>query len=98
MTKPDCNIGLAEDETHLITCPECRRATDELVKFCVIDVGECCRQPGQSRGIDPGREVVQVFAHPLGRKFRESGEDKASWRKWMPIFKRKLEGCESKAE
>jgi hypothetical protein len=40
----------------------------------------------KQRGIDPGHEVLQVFADPLELKTSESGEDGACWRRWTSAF------------
>ena len=40
----------------------------------------------EQRGIDPGHDVVQVFADPLELKTSESGEDGACWRRWTSAF------------
>jgi hypothetical protein len=90
-----------KDETRLIICPECWRAADELVEFWGVEVNvieENCRQPVQSRGIDPGNKFLQVFVDPFERERRESGEDRATWRRRTSAFlvRGRLRGVELK--
>jgi hypothetical protein len=40
----------------------------------------------KQRGIDPGHEVIQVFAGPSEHKIGESWEDGACSRWWMSAF------------
>jgi hypothetical protein len=92
-----------KDETRLIVFPECWRATDELVEFWSGEVNiveERDRQQVESRGIDPGHKVLQVFVDPFERKPRESGKDRASWRRWTSCFlvRTRLRGVEAKAK
>ena len=71
-----------KDKMRLIICPEFWRATDELVEFRGVEVNiieKRCEQPVESRGIDPGDEVLRVFVDPFERKIREIGEDRPSY-------------------
>src|SRR5450631_649322 len=92
-----------KDETRLIVCPECWRATDELIEFWGVEVKiikERDRQPVESRGVDPGQKVLQVFVDPFEPKLRESGKDRASWRRWTSAFlvRTRLRGVELKGK
>ena len=67
-----------KNKMGLMICPECWRATDEMVEFWGVDVDvieELCRKAGEPRGIDPGHEFLQVFDQPREPKYREGGED-----------------------
>ena len=82
--KTDLSFVATKDEMRPVICPESRRATDELLEFRgvelreVIIIKEHYRQPGESRGIDPGHKVLEVFADSFKSKFGESGENRAS--------------------
>jgi hypothetical protein len=39
------------------------------------------RQVAESRGVDVGHEVVQIFADPMELEVSESREDRACWRR-----------------
>jgi hypothetical protein len=70
-----------------------------LVEFWVdVRIKERCIQLAELRGIDPGHEFLQVFVHPFEPKIRESGEDRANWRKWMSRFEvgKRMKGWEFK--
>ena len=73
-----------KDKMRLIICPEFWRATDELVEFRGVEVDiieKRCEQPVESRGIDPGDEVLRVFVDPFERETGESGKGRAGWRR-----------------
>jgi hypothetical protein len=70
-TKPDLGFVTMKDETRLIICVECWRATDELVEFRGVEVNiieELCQQPVESRGVDLGQKFLQVFIYTFERK------------------------------
>jgi hypothetical protein len=97
------SVVTMKDETRLIVFPECWRATDELVEFWGVEVNiieERDLQQVESRGIDPGHKVLQVFVDPFEPKLGESGKDRyrASWRRWTSAFlvRTRLRGVESK--
>jgi hypothetical protein len=46
---------------------------------------ECYPDGIKQRGIDPGHEVLQVFAGPMESDKSESGEDSACWRR-LPVI------------
>jgi hypothetical protein len=86
-------------EMRVVVCPECWRATDELVEFWGVEVNvieERDRQQLESGGIDPGHKVLQVFVDPFEPKRSESGKDRASWRRWTSAFlvRTRLRGIE----
>ena len=61
-----------------IGCLECRRATDASGKEWSIEtdlIEESYIQAAESRGIDAGHEVLQIFAEPFKPKRRKSRED-----------------------
>jgi len=73
----------------LIVCLESGRATDELVEFRGVEVNileERRHQLVESRGIDTGNKVLQVFVGPSEPKLGESREDKTSWGRWRLAF------------
>jgi hypothetical protein len=92
-----------KDEVRLIVFPERWRATDELVEFWGVEVNiieECNQQLVESRGINPGHKVLQVFVDPFEPKKSESGKDRVSWRRWTSAFlvRTRLRGVEGKAK
>jgi hypothetical protein len=83
------SVARTKNETGIIACLESRRATDELVEFQGVEVNIIegrCHQHAESRGVDTGHKVLQVFVGPPEPKLDESREDKASWWRWRTTF------------
>lgn len=71
-------------------CPQRWTSADEQEEFklwCVeyelIEIGYM--QSVESRGIDSGQDVLQIFAEPLESNFCKTGEDRACRRKKGPL-------------
>jgi hypothetical protein len=59
---------------------------DEFLGVEVDIIEEPGRQLVESRGIDLGHKFLQVFVYSFEIETRESGENKASWRRWTLAF------------
>ena len=84
----------------LFRCPQGRSSTDELEELWCVEydlIEEGYMQFVEARGIDPGQDLLQIFAGPLELNFGEIGEDKAcqrgrgtgSTRSWVSKMKAK---------
>jgi hypothetical protein len=75
----------------LFRYPQRWSSTDELeelrcVEYDLIEEGNMYFV--ESRGIDPGQDLLQIFAGPFESNFGETGEDRAcQWRqRWTSAF------------
>jgi hypothetical protein len=69
----------------LFRCPQRWSSTDELEELWCVEYGlieEGYMQLVESRGIDPGQDLLQIFAVPFESNFCETGEDRTcQWRR-----------------
>ena len=66
-------------------CLECRRATDEFGEVWSIEIDlieESYIQAVESRGIDAGHEVLQMFVDPFKPEIGKCQEEGACRRRW----------------
>ena len=75
---------------RFIECLKLWRATQEPAELWMVEF----KSPDgvyidrvEQRGIDPGHEVLQVFANPVNLKIDERGEDNACWRRHVSEFR-----------
>ena len=73
----------------LFRCPQRWLSTDELeelrrVEYELIEEGYF--QSVESRGINPGQDLLQIFAGPFGSNLCETREDRAYYRRRRPAF------------
>ena len=78
-------------------------STDELGKLGGVEIDlieENYVQLAESRGIDAGHKVIQIFTDSSELKIRESGKDRACQRRRTSAFpiRERLGGLESKGE
>src|SRR6267154_1199750 len=88
---------------RFVGCLQRRCATDELSELRVAKldfIGKVYRHVGESRNIDAGREILQVFTDPSEMKMHESREDRACRKRQALVFpvKVRLEGSEFKTK
>src|SRR5712691_10294068 len=60
----------------VLRCPQGRSSTDELEELWCVEydlIEECYMQFVESGGIDPGQDLLQIFADPLESNFGETG-------------------------
>lgn len=80
----DSRARIGKDHTYSIVCLELWCATDELDELCSVEyelMEESYEPMIKWRGVDPGDEVLRVFANPDDPQLNESREDSScAWR------------------
>jgi hypothetical protein len=83
-----------KEHAYFIGCLECPRVADEFSEEWTIEIDlikEIYFHAIESRGIDAGHKVLQIFADPFKPEIRKSREERACRRRWRlacPVYVR----------